>query len=106
MASHQFIGVVEFGAAQEIQADGVNHHAGGPVLYDKVVRLGLRVQLEAILKAAASPCENRDTQGGVSGRFRRGDDLGDTGGGAVGNGELFHDAKIGFFTAELKRPVR
>jgi hypothetical protein len=42
------------------------------------------------LEATAAAGQYGHTEGDVGRLFRLGDDLGDSGGGAVGNGELFH----------------
>ena len=63
------------------------------------------VQLETILETAASARQHGDAKRGVGGLLRLGDDLGDPGGGSIGNGELFHAYNIGASVAELKRRV-
>ena len=92
VAAHQLIGVVKFRASQQVEADGVDDHAGWTSLNDQVVGLGLRVQLETILQTTASPGQYGHAEGGFGVRLRLGDDFSDPGGGSIGNGELFHDA--------------
>jgi hypothetical protein len=103
MAAHQFVGVVQFRTCQQVQADGIDDDPGGATLDDQVVGLCLPVKLEAVLETAAAAGQDGDAKCGGGGRFRLGDDLGDAGGGAVGDGELFHVDKIGAFAADLKR---
>jgi dGTPase len=103
VAAHQFVSVVQFRAGQKVEADGVDDHADRAALYDQVVGLDLLVQLEPVLETAASPRQHGNAECGFGGLLRLLDDFGDSGGGSIGDGKLFHAGKIGACVAELKR---
>ena len=90
MATHQLVSVVQFGPAQQVETDGINHDAGWAALDDQVVGLGLLVEFEAVLEATAAPGQYGHAKGGLSGLLCLGHDLGNARGSAIGNGELFH----------------
>jgi len=71
-------------------AGGIDDHARGTALDDQVVRLGLRIQLEAVLKTAAAAGQDGNAKSGFGGLVRLGDDLGNASGGTVSEGKLFH----------------
>ena len=90
MAAHQFVGVIQFRPAQQVHTDGIHHDTSRTALNDQIIAANAWVEFEAILESAATARQHGDAQSGFGNRVRRGDDLGDTGGGAFGNGKLFH----------------
>ena len=102
MAAHQLVGIIQLRSGQQIQADGVDHDSGGSALDDQVIGLDLWIELKAILETTAPPGQHGNAKGGFGGLLRLGDDLGNPGGGTIGNGELFHVAEDRRFHGKIE----
>ena len=88
MAAHQLVGVIEFRARQQIEAGRIHQHLRPGTLDHQVIGLRRRIQLEAVLEAAAPSGQHGDAQRGLA--ALGGDDLGNAGGRPLGQCELFH----------------
>ena len=88
VAAHQLVRVVQLRARQQVQAGRIHQDLRPARSITRSSDCGAVVQFEAILEAAASAGQHGDAQRGQS--ALGGDDLGDAGGGPLGQSELFH----------------
>ena len=62
MAAHEFVGIVELGAGQQVKAGGIDDDSGFAGLDDEVVGLCGLVEFEAVLEPAAAAREDGDSE--------------------------------------------
>jgi hypothetical protein len=104
VAAHQFVGVIELGAREQVEAGGVDEDSGSAALNDEILGLGGFIQLERVLKAAAPAGQDGDAKAGLP-PFS-GDDFGDTGRRPVSHSKRRHVVHAGNIRTdwdELKR---